>query len=71
MSGENSVRLFEIVRTGDPHNPTGWDVREYKESFNETTCVFRGDLSPIKGRTRAFWTLRRLYPGCRIKITGR
>jgi len=60
--------LFEITRTGDPYNRTGWDVREYKNSFDEDTCIFRGDLGPIQGRDRTIRTLRRMYPGCKIRV---
>lgn len=62
------MKLFEILRCGDPHNKRGWDVREYKASFDEQVCIFRGDLSPICGRDRAITTLRRMYPGCKIRV---
>jgi hypothetical protein len=61
--------LFEILPTGDPYNRTGWDVREYVNSFDETTCTYRGDLSPIQGRDNAIRKLRRMYPGCKIRIS--
>lgn len=62
------MRLFEIVKTGDPYNRTGWDVREYAKSFDETTCAFRGDLSPMQGRDRTIRYLKRNYPGCKVKV---
>ena len=37
-------------------------------SFDEPTCVFRGDLSPIQGRDNAIRELKRLYPGCKVRI---
>lgn len=60
--------LFEILRTGDPYNKTGWDVHEYEKSYDDNTCVFRGDLSPIQGRGNAVRTLKRLYPGCKVRV---
>ncbi len=60
--------LFEIKQCGDPFNKTGWDVREYQDSYEETTCTFRGDLSPIQGRANAVATLKRLYPGCTVRV---
>lgn len=63
------MRLFEIQTTGDPYNKTGWDVHEYQDSFEEQTCVFRGDLSPMQGRDNTIRYLRRLYPGCKIRIS--
>ena len=69
MSAATS-RLFEIVPTGDPYNRTGWDVREYADNYDEPTCTFRGDLSPIQGRERTIATLRRLYPGCTVRVSN-
>lgn len=60
--------LFEILLTGDPYNKTGWDVREYEKSYDDGVCVFRGDLSPIQGRDNAVRTLKRLYPGCEVRV---
>lgn len=60
--------LFEICRCGDPCNKYGWDIREYKDSFDEETCVYRGDLSPMQSRDRTISYLRRNYPGCKIKV---
>jgi len=60
--------MFEIVRCGDPYNKTGWDIREYADSFDEDTCTFRGDISPIQGRDNAIRYLRKHYPGCKIKV---
>jgi hypothetical protein len=62
-------RLFEIIPTGDPYNKSGWDVREYAGSFDEPTCTFRGDLSPVQGKGNAVTTLRRLYPGCVVRVS--
>lgn len=62
------ARLFTIGECGDPYSVNAWVVREYKNSFAETVCVYRGDLSPIRGKRRAVETLRRLYPGCRIRL---
>jgi hypothetical protein len=63
------VRLFELVPTGDPYNKFGWDVREYRDSYDEGTCIFRGDLSPIRGKQSAIRKLRQLYPGCRVRVS--
>lgn len=65
---DTQSHLFEILRCGDPYNRTGWDVHEYAKSFDEDTCVYRGDLSPIQGRDRAIRILRRMYPGCKIRV---
>jgi hypothetical protein len=62
------MKLFTVTPCGDPYNRAGWDVHEYANSFDEPTCVFRGDLSPIQGKARTIQTLRRLYPGCRIRV---
>ncbi len=62
------MRLFEIERCGDPYNRHGWDVREFQSSYDEPTCVYRGDLSPIQGRDRTIRTLRRMYPGCKVRV---
>jgi hypothetical protein len=62
------MTLFEIKQTGDPYNKTGWDILEYRENFNEPTCIFRGDLSPYQGRDRTIRKLRRMYPGCKIRV---
>lgn len=62
-------QLFEIQRCGDPFNKTGWEVREYKDSFDERFPVYRGDLSPTQGRDNTVRLLRRLYPGCKIRVT--
>lgn len=64
----DTPKLFEISRTGDPFNKTGWDVREYEKSFDDSTCIFRGDLSPIQGRDNAKAALRRMYPGCKVRV---
>ena len=56
---------FEIMRTGDPYNKTGWDIHEIEEN---NSIIFRGDLSPIQGRDNAIWRLRRFYPGCKITV---
>lgn len=61
-------RLFEITSCGDPFNRSGWDVREYADSFDEDTCTFRGDISPIQGRDRTIHYLRRNYPNCKIRV---
>lgn len=63
-------RLFELIPCGDPFAKYSWDVREYQHSYDDKVCVFRGDLSPIRGRVRAEVILRRLYPGCKIKRSG-
>lgn len=61
-------RLFEIKHTGDPFNRHGWDIHEYAQSFNDDTCIFRGDLSPVQGRDNAIRLLRRMYLGCKIRV---
>jgi len=64
-----SFKLFEIKPTGDPSNRTGWDVLEYEgESYIDSACYFRGDISPIQGRDRAIRYLRKTYPGCKIRV---
>lgn len=60
----NGKRVFEIIPTGDPYNRTGWDVREYEGEH----VWHRGDLSPIQGRDRTIRTLRRMYPGCVVRV---
>jgi hypothetical protein len=60
-------RLFEILPCGDPYNRYGWEIREYRDSFDEEFPIYRGDLSPIKGRDRTIQMLRALYPGCKIR----
>jgi hypothetical protein len=62
------MRLFLIKQTGDPFNKYGWDVHEYTNSFDEPICVFRGDLSPVRGRDNTIRLLRRLYKGCKIRV---
>lgn len=58
-------RLFEIYRTGDPYS-SHWEASEFKDSFDEDICVYRGDL-PHLSKTRLIAHLRRLYPGCKIR----
>jgi hypothetical protein len=60
--------LFLIKRTGDPFSRFGWDIHEYKESYDEQYCIFRGDLSPSQGRDRTVFMLRSMYPGCKVRI---
>ena len=62
------MRLFLIKQCGDPYNRTGWEVGEFKDNFDEPTAIYRGDLSPIQGRDRTIFTLRRMYPGCKIRV---
>lgn len=61
-------KLFTIEPTGDPFNRTGWDIKECEHSLDDQIVIFRGDLSPIQGRDRTVRTLRRLYPGCKIRV---
>ena len=61
-------RLFLVKRTGDPFNRHGWDVCEFEKSFDDGTCIFRGDLSPVQGRDNAVRLLRRMYPGCVVRV---
>ncbi len=63
------MKLFEIFPTGDPYNKTGWDIREYDKSFDETICIFRGDLSPSQGCDRTVRMLRNMYRGCKIRVS--
>lgn len=64
----DTQHLFEIKPCGDPYNRHGWEVMEYQDSFDEDTCVYRGDLSPMQGRDRTIRYLRRVYPGCKIRV---
>ena len=59
-------RLFVVKMCGDPFSST-WDCHEYENSFNDDTCVFRGDLSGLYHRDRLIATLRQLYPSCKIR----
>lgn len=63
------ARLFEVTPCGDPFNRRGYDVREYCDSYDEPTCTYRGDLSPSRGLRRTVEMLRRLYPGCRVRVS--
>jgi hypothetical protein len=59
---------FEIKPTGDPYNRNGWDVTEVERVLGrEPSYWFRGDLSPIQRRTNTIVTLRRMYPGCKVR----
>jgi hypothetical protein len=62
-------KLFEIAPCGDPFNKTGWDIMEYETSYSDQYRVFRGDLSPHQGREKTVAMLRRLYPGCKVRVT--
>lgn len=62
-----SERKFIIKPTGDPYNRTGWDISEC-EDFADNIVIFRGDLSPHQGRDRTKMMLRRMYPGCKIRV---
>lgn len=57
-ANDKKLYLFEI------------QLREYKNSFDEKICVYRGDISPIQGRDRAIAYLRKMYPGCKIRVTN-
>lgn len=59
-------RLFEVMSGGDPYSRAA-DVREYVASFDEDTCVYRGDISGMWGKRETEHRLRRMYPGCRIR----
>lgn len=61
--------MFEIFPTGDPYNRTGWDVREYEKSYDDRFCIFRGDISPVQGKRNTILLLRRMHPGCEIKVS--
>lgn len=61
--------LFEIYPTGDPYNRTGWDIREHEGKYNSGRCFHRGDLSPSQGRGRTIAMLRRMYPGCKVRVS--
>lgn len=58
--------LFEVYPDGDPYSCGVW-VREYRHSFDDETCIFRGDLSGSRSVVTAY--LRRNYPGCKIRQT--
>jgi hypothetical protein len=60
------ARLFHILPNGDPFS-SGWEVHEYRQSFEEITCVYRGDISGLYGRNGLRVYLRRNYPGCIIR----
>lgn len=63
--------LFEIVPCGEPCTLNGWDIREYEHSYSDQTCIFRGDLSPVRGRERSKRIPRSLYPGYRVRVSER
>ena len=60
------ARLFEITSGGDPYSRAA-DIREYKESFDEDTCIYCGDLSGRWTKRRAEQELRRMFPCCIIR----
>jgi hypothetical protein len=60
------THLFEVLPCGDPYSKA-YDCREYRASFDEDTCTFRGDISGMWGKTKLVQYLRRNYPGCKIK----
>lgn len=62
-------RRFVVRPCGDPFNRRGVVVTEYTR-FGDRFGVYRGDLSPIRGRRTAVAALRRLYPDCRIRFAG-
>ena len=58
--------LFHIMPCGDPYS-TAWDVHEYRDSFDEPICNYRGDISGLYGRNNLRRYLRRNYPHCVIR----
>lgn len=59
-------KLFEVMSGGDPYSRAA-DVREYVHSFDDATCIYRGDLSGLAGKRATEQRLRRLYPGCTVR----
>ena len=59
-------RLFAIGPNGDPYS-RAWKCHEYKDSFDESTCTYRGDISGMYGRNGLRAYLRRTYPHCVIR----
>ena len=63
-------KLFEITPCGDHYDGgTGWDIYEYKKSYNEDIRRYRGDINPTYGRDKTTALLRSLYPGCKVRVT--
>lgn len=59
------VRKFLVRENGDPFTRHAWDVVE----VDGPHLWFRGDLSgTTRGLGRTVAMLRRLYPGCRIRV---
>ena len=59
-------RLFSIQQCGDPYS-SHWEASEYEHSFDDRFAIYRGDL-PHLSRDRLTAHLRRLYPGCCIRV---
>jgi hypothetical protein len=64
----SDVRSFEVYPCGDPYSRHSYVIRE---NGSDGSCWYRGDLSPVWGLRRTKARLRRLYPGCRIKVVRR
>jgi hypothetical protein len=60
------MRLFEVMQCGDPYSRAA-EVREYATSFDDTSCIYRGDLSGLAGVRETERRLRRTYPGCKVR----
>ena len=63
--GNNKPKLFGIKPNGDPFSKA-WEACEYEVSFEDDTCIFRGDF-PDLSKTQLIAYLRRHYPGCKIR----
>lgn len=61
------MHRFILRPNGDPFSRNAWDVLEC-ERFGDRTMTFRGDLSPTIGLRNTVARLRKLYPGCRIRV---
>ena len=67
------TKHFEIRPNGDPFGG-GWEIHEsiYRAdgSIDDRYAIYRGDISPSgMGRDRTISKLRRMYPGCRVRVT--
>lgn len=61
------MKLFEIYENGDPFSKS-WDVSEYQASFQDKTCIYRGDISGVFRKMTLVRYLKRTYPDCKIKV---
>lgn len=63
---DENAKRFEIYPNGDMCS-RAWDATEF-EKFGDRFGIYRGDLSGMYRKRELVVTLRRLYPGCRIRV---